>query len=159
MRRCYSAMGDRMSMPSGDQERRVLLVVEGEPLARADIAGFLRDKGFKVLEAVNATEAFLLIAVQPIDAVFSEICLPGKMDGAELAGCLCQSYPDLPIILTSGNSGMAQAVRASEAVPFIMKPYAPPEVARRIETLLAEVDRNSMNDQPPGEPARESRRR
>ncbi len=63
----------------------VVLVVENDVLLRLVTAGSLREAGFEVLEAANSAEAMLVLASMPVDALFSDIDMPGKMDGLALA--------------------------------------------------------------------------
>jgi two-component system, response regulator PdtaR len=72
----------------------VVLVVEDEVFIRFDVADMLREDGFEVIEASNAQEA--LEALQSgcqIDLVFSDIQMPGAMNGMGLAGHVLENYP------------------------------------------------------------------
>src|ERR1700759_156180 len=82
---------------------KTILVVEDEVLVRMNIADHLREQGFIVLEAATADEArSVLLAGVQIDLVFSDIMMPGPLDGAGLADWLVAHNPDVPIILASG---------------------------------------------------------
>ncbi len=98
--------------------RARILVVEDEVLTRMACAEALRDAGFFVIEAVHADEALAYLnAGGTVDLVFSDIQMPGSMNGLELARLLHVNYPALPIILTSTSNGpVAPAI-------FISKPY------------------------------------
>jgi CheY-like chemotaxis protein len=116
-----------------------ILVVEDEILVRTVIAAYLRDCGFDVVEAGNAEEAVrVLEASIRVDIVFSDINMPGSLDGFGLAQWLRRERPGLKIILTSGA---AQAVKdASDLcahVPILAKPYDYAEVARQLRALLS----------------------
>ena len=116
-----------------------ILVVEDEILVRTVIAAYLRDCGFDVVEAGNAEEAVrVLEASIRVDIVFSDINMPGRLDGFGLAQWLRRERPGLKIILTSGA---AQAVKdASDLcahVPILAKPYDYAEVARQLRALLS----------------------
>jgi CheY-like chemotaxis protein len=120
------------------QETHTVLVVEDETMVRMPIAEFLRDCGYNVLEAGDASEAIAAMdAEESVSLVFSDIRMPGKMDGFGLAEWFQSHYPSVPVLLTSGYNG-GRAVQ-SASVPrnsFIEKPYSQTQVARRIADLL-----------------------
>ena len=118
-------------------EAWTVLVVEDEELVRLDAAESLRDAGFEVLEAADACEALETVERRhDIGVVFTDIDMPGGMDGLELARRVSRSRPRMRLILTSG------AVRVDpREIPdngaFLSKPYSPDAVARTIRRLLA----------------------
>jgi DNA-binding NtrC family response regulator len=135
---------DMMSLPrdSGSvehQDTHTLLVVEDELMVRMPIAEYLRDCGYNVLEAANASEAIAAVDAEgPVSLVFSDIRMPGKMDGVGLAEWFQSHHPTVPVLLTSGYNG-GRAVSAPGAIArnrFIEKPYSQTQVARRIAALL-----------------------
>jgi CheY-like chemotaxis protein len=104
-----------------------VLVVEDEILVRAVLAEELRAESLCVVEAANADEAWAYLqAGGPADLVFSDIQMPGSMDGVELARQISARFPEIKIILTSGNPGMRR--KASPSL-FIAKPYSIDEAA------------------------------
>ena len=107
-------------------------------LVRMPIADYLRDCGYNVVEAGDASEAIALMAADgPVSLVFSDVRMPGKMDGFGLADWFRFHYPDVPVLLTSGFSGgRAPATASVPRARFIEKPYSQIQVARRIATLL-----------------------
>jgi CheY-like chemotaxis protein len=81
-----------------------ILVVEDEVLVRMAIADNLRGAGFTVFEASNAHEALeVLRHSSDVRLVFSDIRMPGSMDGAKFAGLIRSEYPTIKIVLTSGH--------------------------------------------------------
>ncbi len=116
------------------QPASTVLVVEDEALVRLPIAEYLRDRGYHVLEAENAAEAIALVETAAVDVVFSDVRMPGRMDGFALARWLREHHPDVPVLLTSGWTGLDTA--ASQGVKVIPKPYSQAQVVQRIETLL-----------------------
>jgi CheY-like chemotaxis protein len=95
-----------------------ILIAEDEVLTRMVLAEELRDAGFFVIEASNADDAMAYLKTgSQIDLVFSDIQMPGSMDGLELARRLRVEHPSLPVILSSGRQG------AEGVAPFISKPY------------------------------------
>ncbi|HEY4165486.1 MAG TPA: response regulator [Reyranella sp.] len=107
-----------------------MLVVEDEVILRMAVSAHLRDAGFVVIEAVDAEEAVALLhANHTIQLVFSDITMPGAMDGDRLAEWISGRYPEMRILLTSGITQRGQQ-------PFIAKPYSFIELQRRIEEML-----------------------
>jgi len=112
----------------------VVLVVEDDVLLRLVTAGSLREAGFEVLEAANSAEAMLVLASMPVDALFSDIDMPGKMDGLALAQWMRQRRLDTKIILTSG---VARALGGAEEYgSFLPKPYADTDVEHLLRSVL-----------------------
>ena len=115
-----------------------VLVVEDEMMVRMPIAEYLRDCGYTVLEAADASEAIATIKAEgPVNLVFSDIRMPGKMDGFDLAEWFQLHYPSVPILLTSGyNGGRDLRLDPVSRTRFIEKPYSQTQVARQIAALL-----------------------
>ena len=75
----------------------------------------------------------------PVNLVFSDVRMPGKMDGFGLADWFHNHYPEVPVLLTSGyNGGRNLAAASIPGLRFIEKPYSQTQVARRIAALLAD---------------------
>ena len=119
-----------------------ILVVEDEVLIRLVIADYLRECGFKVLEAANAAEAIQILSTADasIEVVFSDIQMPGEMDGFGLARWVRGNKPNSKMILTSGYNRSAQiAGELCEGHPILAKPYESSTVVDRIKRLLAQL--------------------
>ena len=117
-------------------ERTTVLVVEDEALIRLDIADALEDAGFNVLEAANVDEAVTVLADHPeIRAVFTDIDMPGSMDGLRLAAVVCARWPRTKIIVTSGRPNVTPA-DLPVASRFVSKPYNPATVVRNLSQML-----------------------
>jgi CheY-like chemotaxis protein len=118
---------------------RTVLVVEDDMMVRMPIAEYLRDCGYNVLEAGSASEAIETVDTYgPVSLVFSDVRMPGNMDGFGLARWLRAHHPDIPIILTSGyNNSRSLSTDIAPGVRLIEKPYSQAQVARRIQDLLA----------------------
>jgi len=132
--------------PEDDEElsmrgSEVILVVEDEPRVRRVALRDLKKLGYKTLEAGNANMAKTIIkSGEPIDLIFSDILMPGKINGYKLATWTEKNFPEIKIILTSGyNKGKAD-VRRDEAhpFPFIRKPYSIDKLAKQIRATLTE---------------------
>ena len=127
---------------SGEQATKAgetVLVVEDEVLLRLSIAAYLRDCGYKVIEAADADEAVLVLK-QPdldIDVLFTDVEMTGDMDGFGLAQWTRANRPGLDVILTGGApSAVNAAATLCEDGP-LPKPYEPQLVLDRIRRLLA----------------------
>jgi DNA-binding NtrC family response regulator len=104
----------------------VVLVAEDEIIVRMDVANALRERGFRVLEAYNADEAIELVSATPdLDVVFSDIHMPGSMNGTELAVWLRSHRPDVPVLLTSGvfNYWLSSSEHSGKLPHVFQKPY------------------------------------
>ena len=112
----------------------VVLVVENDVLLRLVTASNLRDAGFEVIEAANSAEAIRILDRIPVDVLFSDIDMPGKMDGLALAQWVHQRQVDTTIILTSG--GERPLGDAREYATFLPKPYAVTDVEHLLRIVL-----------------------
>lgn len=115
-----------------------VLVVEDEMMVRMPIAEYLRDCGYNVVEAGDASEAIAAMATDgPVSLVFSDVRMPGKMDGFGLAEWFRSHHPAVPVLLTSGyNGGRNLSAACIPGSRFIEKPYSQLQVAGRIAALL-----------------------
>jgi CheY-like chemotaxis protein len=114
-----------------------VLVVEDESMVRLPIAEYLRDCGYHVLEAANAAEAITAVAASgPVSLVFSDVRMPGRMDGYGLAEWFRINYPGVPVLLTSGYNTSRGVKINVPGVRLIEKPYSQFQVASRIAALL-----------------------
>jgi len=110
----------------------IVLVVEDEILIRLALADHLRDAGLTVYEAANGVEAVDLLTHHgnDIDAIFSDIMMPGAIDGLALRTWATQHCPDVPVILTSGAPDESPTINTlSDAGLFFLKPYDMDRVA------------------------------
>jgi CheY-like chemotaxis protein len=125
---------DEATVVSGPGESRkpVILLVEDDVLVRFTTADILREGGFDVLEAVDASEALALLTTgHPLDLVITDIRMPGRMDGVQLTAVIKNTRPNLPVALFSSHLERPD----HEADVFISKPYDPDrlvEVAKRL---------------------------
>lgn len=129
---------DPMPTPENG-ERPAVLVIDDEILLRLSIADSLRENGFTVLEAASAEEARqLILAGVEIDAVFTDISMPGEIDGADFVAWLAENKIDVPVIMTSGApSALKQArERLTHVKAFLPKPYDHDDVAAKLTAAL-----------------------
>lgn len=133
-------MGRAVDVRDSDLPKTVL-VVEDEVLIRWVIAEHLRDCGYRVIEAGTGDEAIDILrrTALAVDVVFSDVQMPGSMNGFAVARWVRQQRPNMKVVLTSGYAKAADAARemCGEA-PMLPKPYSPTELERRIRHLIAE---------------------
>ena len=115
-----------------------VLLVEDNPDVASVSAGLLEQLGYTVRRALDADTALLEIEHDGIDLVFSDIVMPGKMDGVGLAHRLREIRPDLPVLLATGYSEAAVNVRGDFAI--LRKPYEIHQLSEAIGKLLLSSD-------------------
>jgi CheY-like chemotaxis protein len=117
--------------------RQVVLAVEDEPLILMLAIDMIRDAGFEPLWASNADEAIrILESRDDIRIVFTDINMPGSMDGIKLAQAVRGRWPPIKIIVTSGFSG-GELKLLPEGSQFIPKPYDPSQISDALHRLAA----------------------
>jgi CheY-like chemotaxis protein len=117
----------------------VVLVVEDEALVRLDVADTLRAAGYKVLQAANADEAIQILARRDdIRLVFTDVDMPGSMDGIKLAHHIAEKWPPVRLLVTSGHIKVSD-VDLPEGARFCAKPCPPWAMTAAIAGLLAEA--------------------
>jgi DNA-binding NtrC family response regulator len=130
--------------PESDNDAATILVAEDEVLLRMMLSDHLRAHHFHVLEAANGAEARkIIISVEHVDAVISDVHMAEEGEGLVLARWLGEHYPGIPVILASGSSGVAKA-RAWEGsanvTDFVPKPYSLEAIERLVRTRIAARD-------------------
>jgi CheY-like chemotaxis protein len=114
--------------------RDTVLVVEDEVLVRMLVADELRNAGYTVIEASNAHEAVdLLRSSADVTLIFSDVRMPGTMDGVGLARIVRSEFPMIKIVLTSANLTRLDWAGHDG---FFPKPYDAVEIIKHIKTLL-----------------------
>jgi CheY-like chemotaxis protein len=103
-----------------------------------DISDQLHDLGFKVLDASNADEAVdILLARSDVHVVFTDVDMPGSMDGLKLAAAVRNRWPPIKIIVTSGHRMVSMADLPDEC-RFFYKPYRAEAVASAVREMVQE---------------------
>jgi len=114
----------------------MVLLVEDEALIRLLVSDVLRDAGFDVVEAASAAEAVIALSAHPeVDALFSDLELPGGPDGLTLAHHIHEHRPDIGILLTSGR-GHPNTTELPDGGCFIAKPYDESEVVSLLRQMV-----------------------
>src|SRR2546425_5673370 len=128
------AIGSRLvqspSINSMGMTAVTILIVEDDKLVRELGVEFLSDAGFQVLEATNGEEA-LSLRNPNIGVLFTDINMPGPLDGITLASVAAVQRPHLAIIIGSGNV-LPRSGGLPRGITFIRKPYDPESVIRLI---------------------------
>ena len=120
------------------QRRPVVLVVEDEPLMLIDAVDLVREAGFEAIGAKNADEAIrILESRDDIRIVFTDVNMPGSMDGIRLAHAVRHRWPPIEIIVTSGLTLANVQELLPERGIFFPKPYTPAQVASALHRLAA----------------------
>lgn len=113
-----------------------ILVVEPDVLVRTTIAQYLRECGHKVIEGATAEDALKALGTPiRVDVVFSEIQLPGEIDGFSLASRVRQTHPDIDVILTATVTGSVEKSKELCDEGPLGKPYHPTDLLARIQRL------------------------
>jgi PAS domain S-box-containing protein len=116
----------------------VLVVEDSEPLRRV-VVRQLNDLGYQVIEADGAGAALTILARQPVALVFTDVVMPGELDGFGLASSVFQRWPSTKVLLTSGFpeakiSGKLSA--AASSARLLGKPYRADDLARVVREVL-----------------------
>jgi CheY-like chemotaxis protein len=117
--------------------RPVVLIVEDEFLLRMNAAEMIGDSGFDVVEAGNADEAIAILEARlDVHVVFTDIQMPGSMDGLKLARFVRGRWPPIKIVATSGfvNVGKDELPEGSR---FLSKPYRPEQIVATLREMTA----------------------
>jgi CheY-like chemotaxis protein len=110
-------------MASSVPKRPVVLIVEDEALLRMDAVNMITAAGFDVVEAASADDAIeILEARRDITVVFTDIQMPGSMDGLKLARAVRGRWPPIKIVATSGLVDVGEK-DLPEGGRFLPKPY------------------------------------
>jgi CheY-like chemotaxis protein len=131
-------MGPVSATQDTDERRSTVLLVEDELLLRWPAGEYLRDAGYRVIEAASASEALAVLAsVTPVDLVFSDVNLAEEMNGHALASWLASNRPQIPILLTSADRRELHRVTPGATRATLAKPYDLAVVAERIRDMLS----------------------
>src|ERR1019366_6671815 len=125
------------SIEGGDE---TILVVEDDSLVRTFVVGQIQSLGYATLAAVNAAEALAVIdGPNAIDLLFTDMIMPGSMNGRQLADAALQRRASLKILFTSGysNEVIIHHGHLDAGVLLLAKPYRKSDLARMIRAALA----------------------
>lgn len=136
MRRIADGEEAALARTPSDRGHPSILVVEDEPILRMTAAAILEDAGYDVAEAVNGDEAYAMIEAQPsrFTHVFTDVQMPGALDGIKLARLVSTLYPTIVVAVTSGN-GEEDEGAAEHYSRFIRKPWTPIDVLNLVTQI------------------------
>ncbi|MGY2903370.1 response regulator [Bradyrhizobium sp. URHC0002] len=122
--------------PSGASKRPVVLVVEDEILVRMDAIDAIEAAGFDVIDASDADEAIAILERRSdVHLIFTDIQMPGSMDGLRLAHFVRNRWPPIKIIATSGYAKITEK-DLPDGSRFLPKPYVVADIASAIGQLI-----------------------
>ena len=121
-----------------DRGAKTILVVEDEDLVREVSVMQLQDAGYEVLEAPTATEALaILSSTAGVGLVFTDVNMPGELDGLQLAGLVRRRWPEVRVIVTSGG-GQVGAAHVEPPTRFIAKPFSLQALVETVRDLAGD---------------------
>lgn len=122
-----------------------VLIVEDNPKVRRLSMARVASLGFNIKEAANGDQAYAMLKEGlPVDILFSDLVMPGNLNGFELAAKVAEEFPEVRVLLTSGYASDAVSERMAKGVRYeiLHKPFRQSELANRLQSLL--------RDDPPG---------
>lgn len=125
-------------MVHGDGRKAgTVLLVEDEPLVRMAIGEHLEECGYTILYAGDADEALELLKLHPeIDVVFTDVRMPGSIDGLGLARWIVENKPRIAVMVASGDTAKDRILKELCGAKAFLKPYNFDEVARYIQNAI-----------------------
>jgi len=121
--------------PSPSQETCILVVDDNEDV-RSLSAGGLREMGYRVFEAGSAADAIALLRTRSVDVLFSDVVMPGGMNGLELSKEARKIQPGLAVLLTTGYADMFDGSAVDGQLDVLAKPFRPSDLGKRIREIL-----------------------
>lgn len=119
-----------------DYHRMTVMVVEDDPLVRMHGIDIFEEAGFTVIEADNADEALvMLVDGAEIHLLFSDIDMPGSIDGMDLARIVYGRWPAIRLLVTSGYHRVSEADVPGSG-KFVRKPWQAGAILAGVDSLL-----------------------
>lgn len=116
--------------------QRTVLIVEDEILIRMMLADTLLGEGYKVVEAGNVLEAVAVLGQRKVDAVVTDVDMPGGLSGLDLAKMISTTHMNVPVIVASGGHRLRSEELPGDAV-FVPKPYGLDAIAAIVANMTA----------------------
>ena len=118
-------------------DKIAVLVVEDEPITRMDVVDQLEEGGFKVFEAPDADRAIKILEANPaIRILFTDVDMPGSMDGLKLAAAVRDRWPPIRIVVASGLRKVNLDALPGDS-RFFSKPYNVNEIAATMRSMVS----------------------
>lgn len=122
--------------------KAVILVVEDSALIRMGALDLVRSAGYEALEACDADEAIRILESRgDIDLVFTDVQMPGTMDGIKLSHYIRDRWPPVKLLIASG-AAILEECRLPKGSLFFSKPYNDHEIADKMASLLSDDGRS-----------------
>ena len=122
-----------------DYRRYAVLVVEDDPMLLMEAMELVEDAGLSAYGARNADAAIGLLERHPdIRVLFSDVEMPGSMDGLKLARAVRNRWPPVIIIMTSGRAKLTAGDMPENGM-FFAKPYPPAEIVKTLNRIAGEI--------------------
>ena len=125
------------------EQAKTILVVEDDRDVRESALAVIEGAGYRVLEAANGDDAYRLLLAHPdlrIDLLFTDVVMPGRLDGIDLANAARGLRPRLQVLYATGFANLVRADRELDLQgPVLRKPYRPGELRGTIAALLENV--------------------
>jgi PAS domain S-box-containing protein len=114
----------------------ILVVEDNSPLRRIAVRQ-LRELGYRVLQAKNTSAALTQLQTTPVDLLFTDVVMPGELDGLGLARLAAERWPDMKVVLTSGfpKARMSREI-STGSIRLLSKPYRRSDLARVLREVL-----------------------
>ena len=122
-------------------DRRIVMVVDDEPLVADTLAMILTHAGYRAMRAYDAKTALEMASVRAPDLLISDVAMP-QMNGVELALGMVSMVPACKVVLFSGHARSVDLMRAYDAghdFPLMAKPMHPSEMLGQVARSLAQV--------------------
>ncbi|KWV47202.1 hybrid sensor histidine kinase/response regulator [Bradyrhizobium macuxiense] len=135
----------------GAQE--IVLVVEDDKLVRNYVLAQIESLGYTTLSANNGAEALAVLdSAAPVDLLFTDVIMPGAMNGRDLAIEAQKRRPTLRVLFTSGytENAIDQDGRLDEGILFLAKPYSRAQLARMLRVALREGEPQAVREEAGG---------
>jgi len=137
--RVVAAPAARRTDPDATSEGETVLVVEDDPSVLDMVVLNLSSLGYRTVVARNGREALeILRSREPVDLLFTDVVMPGGLNGVQVAHEAASMRPGLRVLLTTGHIAVGEGtgVRIDERLPMLKKPYRRPELARKLAEVL-----------------------
>ncbi len=127
-----------------------ILVVEDDPAVQSTVVEMLNNLGYKVLKANSADNALVILeSGMPIDLLFTDVIMPGKLRSPELAKRAQELHPNIEVLFTSGytQNAIVHGGRLDPGVNLLSKPYTQDQLARRVRHLISNRQHIALSQQ------------